>query len=251
MNQTSTPIYNTPSHEPELRDVFELYKRSAMLGTNCHAIGTINSFTPNDMNLTPPRPTVTVLLNYPRTVFYPDTDNAQQVIPKTIPYPLLVSVPVVILSGGGGGQQGHQVLLSHYSWRSGLVLFNDRSLDNWKNGSSSSGTPLNSSRLHHLSDGMALIGFPIFPSTSGNTPAYSQNYALLSNGEAQVGVGNKKVLITNDPDQVNNLNSLLQQLVTGIKGLTVTTSASSGTWSVTDTTGNVSAAATALGKLLE
>jgi Phage protein Gp138 N-terminal domain len=248
MAQPSQPIYNNQAYDPELKDVLELYKRDAMMSTNCHAMATVISFNPNDTNLTPPRPTVTAMLNYPRTVFYPDSLTGQQY--QTIPYSQLVSVPLVTLSGGGGNAVGGASLT--FPVAAGdqiMILFNDRSIDNWKNGntvtitgSSISGgnTPCSSSRVHHLSDGVALIGFPQFPATTGALPAYDQDRAILANGVAQVGVNasNSKVLITNDPNKVDNLYGILANLITAIENMTMSQSVSyAGTVSGTVTTG--------------
>jgi hypothetical protein len=230
-----TPLYNNQDFDPELKDLLELYKRDTMLSTNCHALATVLSFNPNDTSLSPARPTITAMLNYPRTVFYQQPDQ-QTPQPTTIPYSQLVSVPIVVMSGGGGGSIGGASLTFPIALGDQvLILFNDRSIDNWKSGLSAklngnggltpNNTSLSSSRTHHLSDGLAIVGFPLFPTSSANYPPYSSTYALLSNGAAQVGVGNGKVLITNDPAQVNNLNAILQSIITNIKALVSATAA--------------------------
>lgn len=226
----AAPIYNNQPYEPELKDVLEAYKRDAMLSTNCHALVTVVSFNPYDEAITPPRATITAILNYPKTFFAP-SQNTQIPTPTTIPYSQLVSVPVVILSGGGGNSQGGASLT--FPIKPGdqaIVLFNDRSIDNWKGGITATvndgivtpcNTSLSSSRTHHLSDGLAIVGLPLFPESNGALPAYDPDRAILSNGAAQVGVNgaNGKVLITNDPTKASNLNAILQDLVTAVEEL--------------------------------
>jgi hypothetical protein len=111
-----------------------------------------------------------------------------------------------------------------------LVLFNDRDMDNWYSGSSSSGvaTP----RLHSFSDGIILVGLS---SLNNSWLVYDTIRAVLRAGVTPgsitamgVNPNNKKVLVTNTyPANTITLNTLLQQLMTQLTTLisTLTTNA--------------------------
>ena len=69
---------------------------------------------------------------------------------ETASYPLLVDCPCFILQGGGAFiempiQKGDEC----------IILFNDRDIDNWFNGTTKEP---NSNRKHTLSDGIAIVG---------------------------------------------------------------------------------------------
>lgn len=217
---TAQPIYRNSPASPQLRDVLDLWKRDALLSTNCHAIASVKGFNAADDAFTPPRPSITAQINYCRTIFLPDKDGNPA--PQYIEYPALLNVPVVVAGGGGGGSVGGASLTFPIAIGDQcLILFNDRSLDNWVNGATSG--PIASPRLHHLTDGLALVGFPLFSTDGAIGTQYSPDHAMLSNGAAQVGANGlaSKVLITNDPTHSNNLYSLLQALITAVKNITV------------------------------
>ena len=94
-----------------------------------------------------------------------------------------------------------------------ILLFNDRDIDNWYNGSSTSAnqTP----RLHSISDCIALIG-------PNNLNTVIQNYdavrAIITNGTTMVGINpqTNKLTLTNG----TSLNTLLQNLCTQLENLT-------------------------------
>lgn len=186
---------------PTLRDALNLLKKDIFLSLNCHAIGTIQEFDSAAR-------TVKVTINYTKTRFVKDNASGQY-IPKLVPYPLLLDVPIIIMSGGGGTltfpiAPGDQC----------LILFNDRDKSLWQT-TTNVGGPVPSNRLHSLSDGIALIGLkPAIES-------YDEERALLQKGGAKVGVGGDtdKVLIENAEQ---NLLDLLTELISVIKGLTVT-----------------------------
>lgn len=196
---------NTNNPNPNLRDLLELWKRNVMLSLNCHAIGTIESF--NNENQT-----VSASINYPRTYYKKSTDSAESESgfykPVTVNYPVLVDMPIVILSGGNSRltfpiAKGDQC----------LILFNDRSIDQWFQNGQKATLELN--RLHSFSDGIALIGLRSLVSAIDD---YDTARAVLKNTNAQIAVGANKIEISN---ATRDLKTLLQDLITAIKAITV------------------------------
>jgi Phage protein Gp138 N-terminal domain len=181
--------------QPELADLLKVYLRNFSMDLNCHALGTVQSFDSDAM-------TVDATINYSITSVSINTANGtyQQ---KQTPYPSLQNVPVVIMGGGTSAltfpiSQGDQCLL----------LFNDRDIDNWfqqQSNGTTPGGPLNSNRLHSLTDAIAIIG--LLPNLLLN---YSATHAILQNGSTQVGVSSSKVLINNSSD--NTLGDILSSL---------------------------------------
>ena len=95
-----------------------------------------------------------------------------------------------------------------------LVLFNDRDIDNWFQ--SGQVGPVATSRLHSMSDGIALVGIR---SLANSIEGYDMTRAMLFNGTTQVGVSATHVKIANN---LTTLNTLLQNLITTIQAITTT-----------------------------
>jgi hypothetical protein len=199
---------NRPSANPGLKDLLDVLHTNVLLSTNCHAVATVNTVPlANGNGLY----TVNATMNYSRTYF---TQQANGVfVAQTEDYPTLVDCPLVILGGGFTSltfpvQPGDQC----------LILFNDRDLNNWFAGARSG--PVASANLHSFSDAIALVGFPTVTS-------YSSTHALLSNGNAEVGVLNSvssQVRIANDlttlGSALGSLTSILQTLFTAMSAAT-------------------------------
>ena len=92
-----------------------------------------------------------------------------------------------------------------------VLLFNDRDLDNWF--LSGLNTPVNTTRTHHFSDAIALVGIRSLPNV---IKTFDPVRAVLSNGAAEVGVGPVLVKVANT---AFTLNGLIQELITDIKTL--------------------------------
>ncbi len=182
---------------PNLTDILNEWKKNIFLNLNCHAIGTVKSFDSDTR-------TVTVTVNYTKT-FY-EEDGLGNFNPKEVNYPVLMDLPVLILSGGTG-----MVTMPIDAGDQCLILFNDRDIDNWYSGANSG--PVNSGRLHALSDGIALIG--LFPSNK-NIASYDTSRVRVQNGTTYVGVGTAKIKLANND---TTLNTLLQDLITDIRSL--------------------------------
>lgn len=167
-----------PSTEISLADAFSYLKRDLKLEINCHHIGTINSFNSSLQ-------TAQVTINYVKTFI--DKDALGQTVNRTQNYPTIIDAPCIFPGGGNANltfpvQKGDPC----------FVLFNDRDLDNWFAGSSSSSpsTP----RLHSFSDAVVLVGGP--RSILNVILNYDASAAALSNGTTSVKVYSDKVVIT-------------------------------------------------------
>lgn len=133
---------NLTPNQPQLKDLLDLFRRDILLNFNCHAVGTVQSFDPV-------KQIASVTINYKKTFFVADSQGVYQ--PKLVDYPLLLDAPVIFLGGGGTAltfpvAQGDEC----------LVFFNDRDIDTWFNGSS--GSAVNTPRLHSFADGLILVG---------------------------------------------------------------------------------------------
>ena len=166
----STPIINqnlNPVRNPELKDILDLHQKKISLNLNCHHLGTIQSFDAT-------KQTAVITINYKKTYFKQNASN--QYVSFLEDYPILYDCPVVIMGGGSTRitfpiTQGDQC----------LVLFNDRDIDNWFDGSTTSAnqTP----RLHSFADALALIG----PNNKNTLiSGYDDTRALITNGTVKV-----------------------------------------------------------------
>lgn len=189
--------FNPALTNPGLSDILNEWKKNIFLTMNCHAVGTVKSFDSD-------KRTVTVTINYTKT-FY-QQDSIGNFNPKQVDYPVLMDVPVLILSGGTG-----MVTMPIDEGDQCLILFNDRDIDNWFSGANSG--PVNSGRLHALADGIALIG--LFPANK-SIDDYDTSRVRVQNGTTYVGVGADKIKLANDD---TTLNTLLQDLITDIRNL--------------------------------
>ena len=219
MSSYTPPSIPSPNvvPSPSLASLLKAIQSDLALKINCHAVATIQSFSqslgpdgnPNGFYV------VTASINYSRTYF---TQSGANLVPQPQQqdYPLLVDCPAIILGGGSTYLQfpitkGDQC----------LILFNDRDLNNLFAGAKSG--PVASARTHSLADGIALVGF-------SHVPSFDMNHALLSNGNAEVGVpasaSDAHVRIANDS---TTLNTLIGNLISTIQGITIISGAVSPT----------------------
>ncbi len=169
---------NLVPNEPELKDLLSLHQKNILLNFSAHHTATIQSFDASNQ-------TATATINYTKTFLRP---NAQGVYgPVQVEYPVITDAPVIFLGGGTGAltfpvAQGDEC----------LVLFNDRDLDNWFQGSS--GAAVATSRLHSFSDGIILVGLRSLPNVLASFSEDAIELRTLS--------GNAKVAIANDGSNV-------------------------------------------------
>lgn len=197
----TNPIINQTRKQvdPSLADLLNLHGKQLMLNMNCHAIATVQSFDADEQ-------TVSATINYKKTYLTRNPDGTYS--STLVDYPILLQVPVVILSGGAA-----KLTFPISAGDECLILFNDRSIDSWFQ--SGQVGPVSSPRLHSISDGFALIGVR---SLARSIDDYDQTHAKISWGQTMVGVSVSKVKIAN---QLYTLNQLLQLLLTQVQAITV------------------------------
>jgi len=183
--------------DPKSADFLNDLKRDIFLSLKCHDLGTIQEV---DFG----KQTVTVSINYKKTLIEAQKDGSYAQRPKE--YPLLLDVPFVSLTGGQAG-----ITLPIKKGDTCLVFYNDRAIDDWF--ASGAVTQVSSTRLHSMSDGIALVGVR---SLANLIEGYDPERAVLYSGQTKVAVGTK-VEISN---QSQNLHQVLQDLISKISDLT-------------------------------
>lgn len=194
--------FSTKKLAPSVGDFLNDLKRDIFLSLKCHDIGTIQEI---DFS----KQTVSVSINYKKTMVELNKSGEYRQAAKE--YPLLLDVPFVSLRGGQSG-----LTLPIKKGDTCLVFYNDRAIDDWF--STGAVTQVSSTRLHSMSDGIALVGVN---SLSNLIQGYDSDRAVLYNGQTKVAVG-AKIEISNS-DQ--NLKILLQNLISKIEDLCTQTAA--------------------------
>lgn len=186
--------------DPSLQVVLDLLKKEIFANLNCHAIGKIESFDASNQ-------TAQIKIAYSKISI---NDDANIFVKAVKEYPLLVSCPVLIASGGKGSlrfpiQSGDEC----------LVLFNDRDIDNWFNGSGNS--ILASDRQHSFSDAMAIVGIK---SLAQSLSEYSTEKTELVHDKLKISMGDKLKIA----NQTANLSlfDILFEMMAIIETLTTT-----------------------------
>lgn len=181
MKQRTTP--------PDLNTTLDNFKAEIFRDMNCIKIGEVQSFD---------KATASAQVKI-KIKEWTDIDTN-----KSIDYPVLNDVPVMILQGGGAWIE--------FPIKKGdpcLVFFNDRDIDIWW--TSGNETTPNSLRRHDLSDCIALVG--INPKSS----------ALALTGSLGIVGGSHKMDFINDnqgmADLMNTMFSKIDDLFTQISGL--------------------------------
>jgi hypothetical protein len=159
----SIPQNLIPNDDPSLKDLLDLYKKFTLLDLNCHHIGQIEVFNPEDQ-------TATISIAYSRTFLQPSSN--ENYVPVQVPYPP-ITCPVFVIGGGGGAltfpiSPGDEC----------LVAFNDRDIDNWFAGIGQGGA-VNTGRLHSFTDAMCFVGFR---SMANVLKSYDAANVVLMNG---------------------------------------------------------------------
>lgn len=221
---------NNPAANPSLRDVLLQLKQEIMTDFFCHGIATIQSFDADAQ-------TVQATMNYKRTYYQQDPQTGNR-IPVLQDYPLIIDCPAVVLGGGTTSltfpiAQGDEC----------LILFNDRDIDNWFEGSTSSG--VKTPRLHSFADAIALVGLR---NSQRVLTGYDTARAVLQNGTTGVGVGASKIKLYN---AITTLNTQLQNLCTQIQAITVTCASPGSPSSVPINAAAIASIATQIAGLLE
>ncbi len=172
-------------------DLLNLFKKDLLIGLNCHHLGTIQSFNAVDQ-------TAKVTINYKKTFFKPNTVIGG-ITPTTKDYPVIVDAPVISIGGGNG-----MITFPIKKGDECLVLFNDRNIDNWFSGSTTS--PVATGRLHSFSDAIILVGVRSLPNVilnyNGNEPEFrskdGQFKITLKNDSVEIVAGAAKISVKNN-----------------------------------------------------
>lgn len=166
---TGLPVAtNLLPSDPLLADALDLHRKSIMLGLNCHAIGTIQTFDPTTQ-------TATVTVNYVRTYLEFNTE-VQQYVSVGESYPPLLDCPVGCLGGGPA--------VLEFPITTGdecLIFVNDRDIDTWMQGVI--GAPVNTPRMHSFSDCLVLVGFRSQANAKALGVQYDMSRAVLRGGK--------------------------------------------------------------------
>ncbi len=193
---------NSVPNEPTLSDLLDLLKKEIMLGLNCHHVGTVQSFSAATM-------TVTASINYTKT-FFQLNPASQTYLPVQVNYAPVLKAPIICLGGGKAN-----LTMPIAAGDECLLIFNDRDIDNWFSGGTT--TQANATgRLHAFTDAFCLVGVKSIPNVLA---AYDTVRALITNGNASIGINpsNNKVTIKNTA--VGTLNATLQNILTQLGNL--------------------------------
>jgi len=175
----SNPQQNLLPNTLNLKDLLDLHKKDILLNLNSQHLAKVQTFNPVNQ-------TATATINYKQTYSLPNPVTGVYA-DKLVDYPLLADCPVVFLGGGNGALT--------FPVKTGddcIVLFNDRDIDNWFSGNSSTSpaTP----RLHSFSDGVILVGLR---SLNGLIPAFDTDGIALRTKD-----GLTKIKIAEDGSKV-------------------------------------------------
>lgn len=173
----TTPNQNAIPNDPSLRDVLEYLQKEINLDLNCHHIGTVQSFDPDNQ-------IANVTINYKKTFL--KFNDASGYDSTNVDYPLIVGAPVLCLGGGAGA-----VTFPIAKGDECLVIFNDRDLDNWFTANATS--PTNTLRLHSFADAIILVGIR---SQQNVLADYDPAATTLFLGANTVKIFSNKVLVT-------------------------------------------------------
>lgn len=177
--------------------------------------------------------TATVSVNYKKT-FFEKNELTGTYDPKLVDYPFAADCPVICIGGGTSA-----LTFPIAAGDDCLLFFNDRDLDNWFQGSSTSGNA--TARLHSFSDGIALVGLRSLNNVLVN---YDAVRAVLRAGlTSRIAVASDHAALENDTSgakvktsalvnisttaagtlgtQLQNLITQLTTLITAIEAITV------------------------------
>lgn len=198
-----SPISNTPQipfvTDFNLTDALNLSKKDIFLSMNCHAIGTIQSFTASNQ-------TASATIAYQK-VFFRVNSTTQAYEPYLLPYPLLIDAPVICLGGGAAA-----LTFPITAGDECLILFNDRDIDNWF-ASNTGGAPA-TARSHAFTDGFILVGIRSLSNVIEN---YDTANVVIQNDQAKVAIGPSLIRISN---ATQDLKTILVALVNAIETAT-------------------------------
>lgn len=194
-----SPEQNRIPNEPSLKDLLDQLKKDVFLNFNAHHIVKIQSF--NTLTQT-----ATATINYKKTFLMPNVAGVY--VPRQVDYPTLLDCPVVVLGGGGGS-----LTFPITTGDDGIALFNDRDINNWFSGSSSS--PVASNRLHAFSDAVILVGLR---NLSSLIESYDSDAVALRYGATKLRLYADKILGEIGPTVTFEINATGKVKINNVTG---------------------------------
>lgn len=225
---------------PDLTDVIDGAIEDLLYSFNCHRVGVIQSFNPDNQ-------TATIKLVDKATKTYSDAE-------LLIEYAPLVDCPVIINKGAKGG-----LTIPINAGDTCLVFFNDRDLDNWWTDGLTQKP--NTMRTHDFSDAIALVGIR----NSINKITDYNNDAVELNFEGnKISLDNSKIFASNSAggfigiddklelkNTTQSLKLLVDELITVLTNLKVIDPVSGNLPINAGTASSLSALSTKFGELLK
>lgn len=191
-------------HEPDLMDLLNLHKKDIFNSFNCHQVVSIQSY-----NKATKTCKATVVYKKSISKRNPVNGKYEEVLQD---YPILINCPVVNLSGGKAGLR-FPIAKGDVA----IIMFNDRDVDNWFLGKQANGAT-NTKRMHHFSDGVALVGLFSQNDSQKNYEglAVDKDKTVLFDDQVRIVLSNNRLKITNKPTDIDTLGMLLQELILNI-----------------------------------
>lgn len=190
---------NLTPNEPSLKDLLNYFEKSIKLNLNCHHIGKIITFNSTFQ-------TAQATINYVKT--FQQIDSIGNASITTESYPQLIDCPVICL-GGGLGSLTFPITPGDEC----LILFNDRDLDNWFGGSSSS--PPATPRTHAFSDAVILVGLRSMPNVITN---YDGSSVSLNLGLNSIKIQTAKIIASLSTGVTLELDATGKLKITNLTG---------------------------------
>ena len=146
---------NIQPSNASLADLLALHAKQIKVSLNCHHVGTIKSFNAE-------KQTAEVQIAYKKSYLEPDATTGVYSV-KEKDYPILIDCPVVVLRGGTASLELPIAVDDEC-----LILFNDRAIDTWFQGTL--GAKIPNPRLHSMADAIALVGISSAPKALADFP---------------------------------------------------------------------------------
>jgi len=177
---------------PEMATVLEAVKRSVKLEMHCVQIGVIKSFAAGTQLAT-----IEIAMKQIIEISEDGTKVFQE-------YPLLLECPVMTLFGGNSF-----INLPIQPGDNCIVLFNDRDIDTWVN--NGPGASPTTSRLHDISDAIAIVG--IRPLTNSIPNFLGSGIRIYMDGQNSIDLTSAGITINADQVTINSnvtINGILR-----------------------------------------
>jgi hypothetical protein len=190
-----------PIPQPDLQSILGQDRDSAYSALACVRIGTIVAYDATKQK-------ATIQLVNPSEVWnQAPVGGAIPAAPAVYPIPPLQDVPVLQICGGSA-YLGMPIKAGDTC----IVWFNDRDLDPWASNGTTGAVP-NSTRMHSLADGIALVGVRPFTNPLSNLPSDGKHITFGNGQQTMISLLNGLIaalnaLVSTDGAIIGALNSL-------------------------------------------